>query len=84
MDNEKNILDLEFLLEFKVDLNKINNKDLMAIFLAINAKDSYKKVKKDKQINCIDKKKQNNLIDKIFDYIYVAQCCQQFSLAVMS
>lgn len=78
MDNEKNILNLKFLLEFKVDLNKVNNEDLMAIFLAINAKDSYKKVKKDKQISCINKKKQNILIDKIFDYIYVAQYCQLF------
>lgn len=44
----------------------------MTTFLAINAKDSCKKIKNNNQTNCIDEKKQKNLAKKIFDYIYIA------------
>lgn len=74
VDNEKNISDSESLLESKVNLDNVNNKDLIATFLAMNTENSCKKAKKDKQTSRTNKKKQVNFTDKIFDYIYVVQC----------
>lgn len=65
-------MDSKFLLGFETDLDNIDNEDLMATFLAMNAKDFCKKAKKDRQTSCKNEKKQNNLVEKIFDYIYVA------------
>ena len=52
----------------------------MTTFLAIDAKDSCKKAIKDKQTSHINNNKHDNLIDKNFDYIHIARCCQLFSL----
>lgn len=72
MDSEKDISNSESLLESKVDLDNINNKDLIATFLATDTENSCKKAKKDKQTSRTNKKKQDNFTDKIFDYIYIA------------
>lgn len=47
-DSEKNISDSKFLLGSEANLDNVDNKDLMATFLAMNAKDFLKKTKKDK------------------------------------
>lgn len=70
-DSVKDILDLESLLEFEANLNNIINKNLIATLMATDVKHFCKKIKNDKQINCINEKKQDNLADKIFDYIYM-------------
>lgn len=47
-DSEEDISNSESLLGSKTDLDDINNKDLIASFLATDIEDSFKKAKKDK------------------------------------
>lgn len=80
-DSEEVVLDSESVLRSKADLENINNNNLIITFLATNAENSCNKGKKDKQTNHTNEKKQDNFADKIFDYIYIAQCRRLFSLA---
>lgn len=71
MDNKEDISDSESVLRSEADLDDINNDNLVATLLAIDAEDSCKKAKKNKQTSCTNKKKRDNFVDEIFDYIYV-------------
>lgn len=69
--NEKYILDSKSIIRSKADLNNIDNNDKITTLLDIDVKKSQKIRKKDKNTSCITEKEQDNLVDEIFDYIYI-------------
>lgn len=70
--------DAESVAESKIiDLDNIN---LMTILLATKADGGRMKKKRDKKIKHTDTAKQKNMFNKMFDYIYIAQCKKLFSV----
>lgn len=80
MDEEK-ILDSKSIIGLKVNFDDIDNDDIMTIFLTTDVEGSQEQKKKDEQTNCTNEKKRENLSDKVFHYIYIAQYYQHFLLA---
>lgn len=77
--NDKDISGSNWLIGLEVSFNKAKDNNVIATFLTTDIEDS-KKAKNNTKISHTNKKKWDNLVDKIFNNIYRAQYCRLSSL----